>query len=94
VAATGAPTVAGGSDLAFGSGIADGIVGTALGAGLLMLLGVAGGITLFVIRLTVRRRAQLSMPPMQSQPEPPMGPPTASAGQAVDGPLPGPVGGA
>ena len=94
VVATGAPTVAGGSDLAFGSGIADGIVGTALGAGLLMLLGVVGGITVFVIRLTAHRRAQLRMPPMQSQTEPPMGPPTASAGQAVDGPLPGPVGGA
>ena len=74
VVATGAPTVAGGSDLAFGSGIADDIVGTALGAGLLMMLGVAGGITLFIIRLTARRRAQLGVPPMQPQPEPPMGP--------------------
>ena len=50
VVATGAPAVAGGSDLAFGSTIASGIAGTALPAGLLMGLGVAGSIALVIIR--------------------------------------------
>jgi hypothetical protein len=64
VVATGAPAVAGGSDLAFGSSIVGGIAGTAVGGGLLMVLGVAGGITLFVIRYvrTSRRRAQARLP--------------------------------
>ena len=49
----------GASDLAFGSSIAGGIAGIAVTGGLLMALGVAGGITLFVIRYvrTSRRRA-------------------------------------
>ena len=93
VVATGAPTVAGGSDLAFGSGIAGGIVG-AVGAGLLMTLGVAGGITVFVIRLTARRRAQLRVPPTQPQPGPPMGPlPGSQAGLSMGFPT-GPAAGA
>ena len=50
VVATGAPAVAGGSDLAFGSTIAGGIASTAMPAGLLMGLGVAGGIALVIIR--------------------------------------------
>ena len=93
VVATGAPTVAGGSDLAFGSGIAGGIVG-AVGAGLLMTLGVAGGITVFVIRLTARRRAQLRVPPTQPQPGPPMGAlPGSQAGLSMGFPT-GPAAGA
>jgi len=64
VVATGAPAVAGGSDLAFGSSIAGGIAGTAVTGGLLMVLGVAGGITVFAIRYarTSRRRAQAGQP--------------------------------
>ena len=64
VVATGAPAVAGGSDLAFGSSIAGGIAGTAVTGGLLMVLGVAGGITVFAIRYarTSRRRAQAGLP--------------------------------
>ncbi len=62
VVATGAPAVTGGSDLAFGSSIVGGIAGTVVTGGLLMVLGVAGGITLFVIRYvrTSRRRAVLA----------------------------------
>src|SRR6516164_3216049 len=44
VVTTGAPTVAGGSDLAFGSTIAGGIVGTVLISVLPIVLGIAGGI--------------------------------------------------
>jgi len=64
VVATGAPAVAGGSDLAFGSSIAGGIAGTAVTGGLLMVLGVAGGITVFAIRYarTSRRRARAGQP--------------------------------
>jgi hypothetical protein len=64
VVATGAPAVAGGSDLAFGPNIAGGIAGTAVTGGLLMVLGVAGGITVFAIRYarTSRRRAQAGQP--------------------------------
>ena len=74
VAAPGAPTVAGGSDLAFGPSIAGGIAGTAVTGGLLMVLGVAGGITVFVIRYTrtSRRRAQTGLP-MGPPPGPPAG---------------------
>jgi hypothetical protein len=69
VVAAGAPAVAGGSDLAFGSSIAGGIVGTALPAALLMLLGVAGGIALFIIRYVraSRRRAQMRVPLTEPQ---------------------------
>jgi hypothetical protein len=67
VVTTGAPTVAGGSDLAFGSTIAGGIVSTALTAGLLMVLGIAGGIILFVVRIRQTSR--------RAQGEPAMGPP-------------------
>ena len=74
VVTTGAPTVAGGSDLAFGSAIAGGIVGTALISVLLMGLGVAGGIALFVVRLT-SRRTQLRVPPAESPYNSAMGPP-------------------
>jgi hypothetical protein len=64
VVPTGASAVAGGSDLAFGSSIVGGIAGTAVTGGLLMVLGVAGGITLLVIRYvrTSRRRAQAGLP--------------------------------
>ena len=74
VVATDAPAVAGGSDLAFGSSIAGGIAGTAVSGGLLMVLGVAGGITVFVIRYvrTSRRRAQAGLP-MGSPPGPQAG---------------------
>jgi hypothetical protein len=74
VVATGAPRVTGGNDLAFGSSIAGGIAGTAVTGGLLMVLGVAGGITLFVIRYvrTSRRRAQTGLP-MGSPPGPQVG---------------------
>ena len=74
VVTTGAPTVAGGSDLAFGSAIAGGIVGTALISVLLMGLGVAGGIALFVVRMT-SRRAQTRVPPAEPRYNPAMGPP-------------------
>jgi hypothetical protein len=61
VVTTGAPTVAGGSDLAFGSTVAGAIVRVVLPGVLLMVVGLGVGITLFVIRLvrtrTARRRA-------------------------------------
>ena len=73
VVATGAPAVAGGSDLAFGSSIAGGIAGAGLPAGLLMLLGVAGGIALFIIRyLRAPRRTQIRVPLTEPQAAPPM----------------------
>ena len=71
VVTTGAPTVAGGSDLAFGTTIADGIVSTVLISILLIGLGIVGGIALFVVRLT-SRRAQMTVPP--AQPWVPAGP--------------------
>jgi len=74
VVTTGAPTVAGGSDLAFGSTIAGGIVGTVLISVLLIVLGIAGGIALFVVRLT-SRRTQLRVPPAESPYNSAMGPP-------------------
>jgi hypothetical protein len=46
-----------GSDLAFGSGIASGIVAIALPALALVFPGIAGGIVLLIIRLTRTRRA-------------------------------------
>ena len=66
--------MAGGSDLAFGSSIAGHIAGTAVTGGLLMVLGVAGGITLFVIRYvrTSRRRARAGLP-LGSSPGPQVG---------------------
>lgn len=64
VVTTGAPTVAGGSDLAFGTTIAGGIVSTVLISVLLIGLGIVGGIALFVVRLT-SRRAQMTVPPFQ-----------------------------
>ena len=74
VVTTGAPTVAGGSDLAFGSTIAGGIVGTVLISVLLIVLGIAGGIALFVVRLT-SPRTQLRVPPAEPPYNPAMGPP-------------------
>jgi hypothetical protein len=50
VIAPSAPSVAGGSDLAFGTGIARGIVGIAVPAALAMLVGISGLIVIFVIR--------------------------------------------
>jgi hypothetical protein len=72
VVTTGAPTVAGGSDLAFGTTIAGGIVGTVLISVLLIGLGIVGGIALFVVRLT-SRRAQMRVPPAEPQYNPAMG---------------------
>jgi hypothetical protein len=74
VVTTGAPAVAGGSDLAFGSTIAGGVVGTALISVLLIGLGIVGGIALFVVRMT-SRRAQMRVPPPGPQYNPAMGPP-------------------
>ena len=74
VVTTGAPTVAGGSDLAFGSTIAGGIVGTVLISVLLIVLGIAGGIAVFVVRLT-SPRTQLRVPPAEPPYNPAMGPP-------------------
>ena len=64
VVTTGAATVAGGSDLAFGTTIAGSIVSTVLISVLLIGLGIVGGIALFVVRLT-SRRAQMTVPPAQ-----------------------------
>ncbi|HEY6278606.1 MAG TPA: hypothetical protein VIX86_20020 [Streptosporangiaceae bacterium] len=47
-----------GADLAFGHSLVSGIAGTALLTVLLMLLGVAGGITVFVIRIVRKSRAR------------------------------------
>jgi len=52
---SGAPS---GSDLAFGSSIAGGIVGIVLGSIALILVGIAGAIVLFVIRIVKTRRAR------------------------------------
>ena len=55
---TGAPAVVGGSDLAFGSSIAGSIVvAVLLGIGLI-LIGVAGAVTLLIIRIVRVRRAR------------------------------------
>jgi hypothetical protein len=55
---SGATAVAGGSDLAFGSSIAGGIVGTVVLSIGLIFLGIAVTIILFIIRLTRTRRAR------------------------------------
>jgi hypothetical protein len=55
---SGATAVAAGSDLAFGSSIAGGIVGTVVLSIGLIFLGIAGAIALFIIRLTRTRRAR------------------------------------
>jgi len=52
---SGAPS---GSDLAFGSSIVGGIVGIVLGSIALILVGIAGAIVLFVIRLIKTRRVR------------------------------------
>ena len=57
VAASGATAVAG-SDLAFGSSVAGGIVGTVLFSLGLIFLGIIVAIVLFIIRLTRTRRAR------------------------------------
>jgi hypothetical protein len=92
VVATGAPAVAGRSDLAFGSTIAGGIAGTALPAGLLMGLGVAGGVALVIIRNrpTSGRRGRLTVPPMQPQAEPIISTPTVPQAVLPPGPRLGP----
>ena len=58
VQTSGATAVAGGSDLAFGSSIAGGIVGTVVLSVGLIFLGIAITIILFIIRLTRTRRAR------------------------------------
>jgi hypothetical protein len=55
---SGATAVAGGSDLAFGSSVAGGIVTTVLLSIVLIFLGIAAAIVLFIIRLTRTRRAR------------------------------------
>ena len=55
---TGASAVASGSDLAFGQSIGGSIVGIVLPTIGLILLGIASGIILFIIRLTRTRRAR------------------------------------
>jgi len=63
VVATGAPAVAGGSDLAFGSSVAGAIVRAVLAGVLLIVAGIAGGVVLLIIRIvrtSRRRRAILS----------------------------------
>ena len=92
VVTAGAPTVAGGSYLAFGSSIAGGILRTGLVGVLLIVLGVAGGIALFIVRivLTSRRRAQLRVPPMGLQAGPPTAPPLGSQTGLPMGPPLGP----
>ena len=84
VVAAGAPTVAGGSDLAFGSSIAGGIASAALPAALLMLLGVASGIALFIIRyLRAPRRTQIRVPLTGPQAAPPMRPAPGSQAEPM-----------
>jgi hypothetical protein len=51
-------SVPAGADLAFGHSIIGGIAGTVLLSVLLMLIGVAGGITVFVIRIVRKSRAR------------------------------------
>ena len=64
VIAPAAPVVAGGSYLAFGPSIAGGIVGTVVAAVLLMLLGLAGLIVLFIVRrVQISRRRRAAYPP-------------------------------
>jgi uncharacterized protein YqgC (DUF456 family) len=55
---TGAPTEPGGSDLAFGSSIAERVVGTVLPSIGLICLGIIGAIVVDVIRITRVRRAR------------------------------------
>jgi hypothetical protein len=56
-----APSVAGGSDLAFGTGIVSGIVGIAVPAALAMLVGISGLIVIFVIRYQRTRQQRAAM---------------------------------
>ena len=58
VEASGASTVAGGSDLAFGQSIGGSVVGIVLPTIGLIFLGIASWIILFIIRLTRTRRAR------------------------------------
>jgi uncharacterized membrane protein YuzA (DUF378 family) len=53
-----APVVAGGSDLAFGSSLAGGIVGTVVASVLLILVGLAGLVVIFVVRRVKLSRRQ------------------------------------
>jgi ABC-type amino acid transport system permease subunit len=47
-----------GSDLAFGSSVAGGIVGTVLISIALIFLGIIAAVVLFIVRLTRSRRAR------------------------------------
>jgi hypothetical protein len=58
---TGAPSVAGGSDLAFGSSIVGSLVAVALPAFGLILLGVAAAVILLIVRIVRVRRARAAM---------------------------------
>jgi hypothetical protein len=74
VIAPGAPAVTGGSDLAFGSSIAGGIVAPVVGSALLMLIGLAGLIVIFVVRRVRISRQRASYPapgyPQPGSPQP------------------------
>jgi hypothetical protein len=61
VIAPSAPSVAGGSDLAFGTRIVSGIVGIAVPAALAMLIGISGLIVIFVIRYQRTRQQRAAM---------------------------------
>jgi hypothetical protein len=61
VIAPSAPSVAGGSDLAFGTGIVSGIVGIAVPAALAMLVGISGLIVIFIIRYQRTRQQRAAM---------------------------------
>jgi hypothetical protein len=90
-----APAAPSGSDLAFGTSIAGGIVTTVVAAILLMLAGIAGLIVIFVIRVRrisrQRAAARGGMTyPGGPYPGPPGGP---YPGGPYPGPHPGPPGG-
>lgn len=64
-----------GSDLAFGDGIAGGILGSIIIGVLLILAGLAGLIVIFIIRIVKTNRARSPVPAWSPSPGPPMPPP-------------------
>jgi hypothetical protein len=63
-----------GSDLAFGSGVVGGIVGIALPSSLLIFIGLAGLVTLLIIRIALTSRARAAARAPQPPPTTPYQP--------------------
>jgi hypothetical protein len=85
VIAPAAPSVAGGSDLAFGTGIVSGIVGIAVPATLAMLVGISGLIVIFIIRYQRTRQQRAAMAGSAGYPGWPGGQPYHPGGPGSQG---------